>query len=114
MTARPRAARPSKADFVRLYVRAGLSLRATAEALGITKDTAARALSEYGLERRPRGTKRGRLSDIPVELLEANVQAEGLRGHARTMGVDPATLLEHIRRVRGIRRTRPGGGKVPK
>lgn len=114
MTARPRIQRPSRADLERLYVHARLSLRDTAAALGVTKDTARRALDEHGLERRPRGAKRSRLSDIPVALLEANVRAEGLRGHARTLGVDPATLLEHIRRERGAKRPRPRGGKGQK
>jgi len=112
MTARPRKPRPTKADLERLYCEAGYSLRDTAEALGITKDTARRALAEYGLERRPRAAKRSRLSDIPVELLEVNVRAEGLRGHARRLGVDPATLWEHIRRMRGIRRPRSRGKKT--
>lgn len=93
--------RPSRAALVRLYVRGRLSLRDTAEALGVTKDTAARALAEYGIPRRPRTTKRSRLADIPVALLRANVKAEGLRAHARALGVAPSTLLARVRRGRG-------------
>lgn len=110
---RPRLARPSRAMLEALYVKGRLSLRATAEALGASKDTIKRALAEYGIKRRPVTFKRGRLADIPLELLEANVKAEGLRGHARRLGVDPSTLLEHIRRARGEkpRRRRPTRGK---
>lgn len=95
---RPRVARPSKRDLVRLYVRGRLPLRDAAAALGTTKDTAARALDEYGIPRRPRTAKRSELADIPLALLRINIRAEGLRGHARTLGVAPSTLLEHVRR----------------
>lgn len=98
---RPRLARPTKADLKRLYVRGRFSIRDTAEALGVTKDTAARALAEYGIPRRSPGTRRGVLADIPLALLKANVKAEGLRGHARTLGVSAPTLLAHMRRARG-------------
>jgi hypothetical protein len=91
---------PSKGDLVRLYVRGRLSIRDTAAALGISKDMTARALAEYGIARRPRTTKRGQLADIPVELLEANIRIEGLRGHARTLGVSAPTLFEHVRRTK--------------
>ena len=93
--------RPAKADLMRLYVRGRLSLRDTAEALGISKNMAAAALAEYGISRRPRTTKRGQLSDIPLALLLANIKAEGLRAHARTLGVSPATLAYHVRRFKG-------------
>jgi hypothetical protein len=66
-------------------------------ALGLGKDTVAAALAEYGIARRPRTTKRGRLADIPLELLEANVRAEGMKAHARRLGVAPSTLRAHIK-----------------
>ena len=97
---RPRLERPSKAEIEALYVRARLSLRVTAEILGIGKDRAARTLAEYGIPRRPRTTRRGGLADIPLELLEANVKAEGLRAHARRLGVAPSTLRAHIKAAR--------------
>lgn len=93
--------RPSKAALVRLYVRGRLSLRDTAAAVGLSKDVTARALAEYGIARRPRTTKRGQLTDIPLALLRANIKAEGLRAHARRLGVSPATLSDHVRRVKG-------------
>jgi hypothetical protein len=98
---RPRLERPTRAALEALYVRGRLSLRDTAAALGIGKDTAAAALAEYGIARRPKTTKRGVLADIPLELLEANVQAGGLKAHARTLGVAPSTLRAHIRRAKG-------------
>lgn len=100
MTARPRIERPPEAAIKRLYIEAGLSLRDTAAALGLSRDTLARTMAEYGIKRRRRGHKRSRLADYPIELLEANIKAEGLRGHARTLGVNPATLLEYIRKHR--------------
>lgn len=100
---RPRQARPTKADLKRLYVRGRLSLRDTAMALGVTRDTAARAMAEYGIERRPRTAKRSKLADIPLALLRANVRIQGLRGHARVLGVSPAALHAHLWRARGVK-----------
>lgn len=97
---RPRLERPSRAALVALYVRGRLSLRDTAATLAIGKDTVAAALAEYGIARRPRTTKRGQLDDIPLELLEANIRAEGLKAHARTLGVPTSTLAYHVRRQR--------------
>ena len=93
--------RPAKAELVRLYVKGRLSLRDTAAALGISKNMAASALAEYGIPRRLRTAKRARLTDIPLSLLEANIRIEGLRGHARTLGISAPSLLEHIRRLKG-------------
>ena len=95
---RPRSARPSKRDLVRLYVCGRLSIRDVALALGLRRDVTARALAEYGIPRRPRTTRRGVLADIPAALLRANIEAEGLRGHARTLGVAASTLAEYVRR----------------
>jgi hypothetical protein len=121
MSARPRKPRPPEAELRRLYG-AGLSIRDIADvltlalrregaaqgltradlkALVVSKDAVVRGLAELGIERRPRGHKRSRLDDIPLELLEANVAAEGLRAHARRLGVAAPTLLEHIRTRRG-------------
>ena len=93
--------RPAKAELMRLYVKGRLSLRDTAAALGCSKDIARAVLREYGIPRRPRTMKRGVLTDIPLSLLEANIRIEGLRAHARTLGVNPATLLGHVRRLKG-------------
>jgi len=93
--------RPAKAELVRLYVRARLSLRDTAAVLGISKDIVRAALGEYDIPRRPKTTRRSQLTDIPLSLLEANIRIEGLRGHARTLRVSAPTLLEHVRRLRG-------------
>lgn len=95
---RPRGPWPTRAELKRLYVRGRLSLRETAAALGVTKDTAARALAESGIERRPHTFKRGRLADIPLALLKANIKREGLAAHARTLGVPTSTLADHMRR----------------
>lgn len=100
----PAIPRPSKRELERLYVRARLSVRDVAGAFGLSKDTAARALREHGIKARPRTRKRSRLADIPLSLLEANIKAEGLRGHARTLGVDPSTLLSHVRTRRAKHR----------
>jgi hypothetical protein len=95
--------RPKKAELMRLYVRARLSLRDTAAALGVSKDITRAALADYGIKRRARTTRRSILADIPLALLRKNIRSEGLRGHARTLGVSPATLLDHVRRVQGTR-----------
>ena len=95
--------RPAKAELVRLYVRARLSLRDTAAALGCSKDVTRAALAGYGIARRPRTTRRAILADIPLPLLRKNIRIEGLRAHARALGVSPATLLDHVRRVQGTR-----------
>jgi hypothetical protein len=123
---RPRLIRLPKDDLARLYA-AGLSIRAIAEALtddlrrigraeGLTpgqvkalrvsKDAVARGLVEYGIGRRPRTFKRSVLADIPLELLEANVRAEGMKAHARRLGVAPATLRAYIKGKGG------GAGRV--
>jgi hypothetical protein len=93
--------RPAKGELVRLYVRGRLSLRDTAAALGCSKDIARAALADYGIKARDRTTKRAILTDIPLSLLKANVKAEGLRAHARTLGVSASALLKHIRRMNG-------------
>jgi hypothetical protein len=92
--------RPAKDELVRLYVSGRLSLRETAAALKVSKDIARAALADYGIKRRARTTKRAILTDIPLSLLEANIKAEGLRAHARTLGVGAATLAAHVKRMR--------------
>jgi len=98
---RPRLARPTRAELKRLYVRGRLSLRETAAALGVSRDTTARILAEYGIPRRPKTARRSQLADIPLAVLKAKVKAEGLRGHARTLGVSAPTLFAYMRRARG-------------
>ena len=49
---RPAGLGPSKADLLRLYVTAGLSVRATGRALNITKDAVLRGLVKHGIRRR--------------------------------------------------------------
>jgi len=98
---RHKLVRPTKGELMRLYVRHRLSLRDVADALGMTRDTVSRALAEYGIPRRPGTIKKGKLADVPVDLLRTNVEAVGLRAHARELGVAPATLLRHLRRVQG-------------
>ena len=103
MTARPFKARPTRAALEKLYIEAGLSMSETADILNTSKDIVSAALREYGIPRRRVGVKRSTLADIPLHLLEKNIDIEGLRGHARRLGIDPATLAEHVqkRRQRG-------------
>jgi transposase len=61
---------PSKAEVVRTYVRRGLSLRQAAAELGCSKDTAARVLQAYGLERRPRVRPKLQKSDLAAIMNE--------------------------------------------
>jgi len=67
---RPAGPRPSKADLVRLYVKGGLSLRETADKLGMKKDRVRRALLAYGLERRPHVTPKLQRADLAAILTE--------------------------------------------
>ena len=101
--ARPFKPRPTRAELQRLYIEGRYSIRETAELLGVSKDIINQALREYGIPRRPRNARRSQLADIPLHLLQSNIEAEGMRAHARRLGIDPATLREHVqkRRERG-------------
>ncbi|MBN2241860.1 MAG: helix-turn-helix domain-containing protein [Acidobacteria bacterium] len=90
------AAKPARADLQKLYVREGKSIREVAALLGCTRDMVHRALREYGIEARP-VARRSRLQEIPLEKLEAEIAAQGLRGAARAFGVDHSTLAQHVR-----------------
>lgn len=95
---RPRGRWPKKADLVHVYVKDGLAIRKTAERLGYPKDTIARALKSYGIERRPAGGRPPRLSAIGLTavLAERGTQAKV----ASKFGVSVRTLRRFIRKVK--------------
>lgn len=89
-------AKPARADLQQLYVREGKSIRDVAAVLGFTRDMVYRTLREYGIEARP-VARRSRLQDIPLQELEAAIAGQGLRGAARSFGVDHSTLAQHVK-----------------
>jgi transposase-like protein len=94
---RPVGPRPARADLVRLYVKKGLSLRATAEALGVSKEAVGRGLVEYGIKPHRR-VRPSRLAVYGRADLRRRVKVDGLRATARALGVSGPTLLEFMRR----------------
>jgi len=94
---RPQGPRPARAELVRLYVNNGLSLRAAAEALGVSKEAVGRGLTEYQIKphRRVRPSK---LAVYGIGELRRYVKTDGLRVTARTLGVSAPTLLEYLSR----------------
>ena len=88
---RPPGPRQAKASLIRLYLDEGSSLRATAAALGITKDTARRALKAAGIERRS-CVKRSRLRAYSLDTIEKAIQADGLKSTAAALGVSLRAL----------------------
>jgi hypothetical protein len=87
---------PSKADLVKLYVQEKRSVRDVAAVLGITKDAVHRGLKAYGIAPRL-NVSRSKLRTIPLRDLEAGVEAKGLRGLARDLGIDHSTLRHHLK-----------------
>lgn len=101
MTPRPKRINIPTDMLKKLYCRDKLSVRDCAEAFSVSKDSIVRELKRLRIDRRPAGiTKRGKLADIPLELLEANVKALGGRGASRTLDIPFSTLREHIARRR--------------
>lgn len=96
--ARPRKERRyTEADIRRLYCDKRLTLRQVAEALGVQKDTLNKDMIEFGIPRRARTAKASTLDIIPLELIETGIKSNGLRGHARHLGVHASTLLRNVR-----------------
>ena len=89
--------RPSGAEIVELYQRRGLSLRAAAEVLGISKDAVWRGLSEQGIEARPH-VRPSRLAAYSLGELRRRVKRDGLRPTARALDVNWATLRDFLKR----------------
>lgn len=94
---RPRGPRPGRAALAGLYVDKGLSLRATAEALGVSKDAVGRALADYKIKPHRR-IRPSRLSVYRMAELRRRVKEDGLRATARALGVSGPTLLEYMRK----------------
>ena len=93
----PKGEKPSKEDLQKLYIQDSKSIREVASLLGCTKDMAARALKDYGIERRT-NAKRSSLQAYPIQKLENEVKAKGIRGLARELKVNPSTLSRFLRR----------------
>jgi len=91
---------PSKADLVKLYVEESRSVRDVAAVLGTTKDAVHRALKKYKIAARS-NVSRSKLRTIPLRDLEAAIRDKGIRGTARTLGVDKSTLRHHLKVRKG-------------
>lgn len=102
---RPPRPRPANASLIRLYVDEGLSLRATAAALGITKDMTRRALKAAGILRRS-SVKRSKLRAYSLETIEKAIQVDGMKSAAAALGVNLRTLQYYRAGLRG-------GGESP-
>lgn len=92
---RPRGPWPAREALARPYQAEGKSIRETAWILGVSKDTAARALEAYGMKRRA-NVKRSRLQAVPLAELRAKIQAEGFQAAARALGVNHSTLRRYM------------------
>lgn len=93
---RPFKERPARRELKKLYVKEGKSAREVARILGCSKDLIYRALQEYEIEVRAR-TRRSLLLQYPLADLKAAVKEKGLRGYARELGINPGTLLHHLK-----------------
>lgn len=93
---RPFLERPKKRDLKRLYVKEGKSAREISRILGCSKDLIYRALREYGIEVRT-SARQSILLKYHLADLKAAVKEKGIRGYARELGVNPSTLLHHLK-----------------
>lgn len=97
---RPQGPMPARADLARIYQAEGKSIRETARILGISKDTAARALKAYGMKRRA-NLKRSRLRAVPLAELRAKIEALGFPAAAAAFGVNTTTLRRYMAGTKG-------------
>lgn len=92
---RPRIERPSKAILEDLYISQGLSIRAIAAELGLSRDLIHSALREYGIKTRP--THRpSSLSQFPIERIRERVRMLGYKKAAQEYGVSLGALYHYI------------------
>lgn len=95
---RPAGPRPSKAELQRLYVKKGLSTRAVADSLDLSKDTVRRTLAEYKIKARPSASPPSRLAAYGLTVLRRHIKADGLRSTARALGLSAPGLLDYLKR----------------
>jgi predicted transcriptional regulator len=88
---------PKAGELIELYQRQGLSIRAAADVLGVSKDAVARALAALKIKRRPR-VKPSRLAVYGFRKLRQRVGADGLTATARALGVSAPALADYLRR----------------
>jgi hypothetical protein len=92
----PAGPAPTKYQLIELYVKQSGSVRHVAAALGCSKDMVYRALKECGINRRSK-TRISRLYQYDIQLLKAGIEEKGVRGFARSVGVDASTLRYHLK-----------------
>ena len=88
---RSRIDRPAKSLLQSMYIDQGLSIRAIAAELGLSRDFIHTALREYGIETRST-FKPSKLAKYPLELIKGKVRALGYQRAAHEFGVALSTL----------------------
>jgi len=91
-----KGSKPSKKEILDLYVKEAKSIREVAGKLGCTKDMVYRSLKEFRIEIRS-GHSRSKLRQYVFSDLEKGIEAKGLRGFAKELGVHENTVRHYIR-----------------
>jgi len=87
--------KPSKKELLKLYIKENKSIREVGQELNCTKDMVARALIEYGIERKE--MKRiSKLSEYSLEVLRKTVEEVGYMEAASRFGVGKTTLYSYL------------------
>jgi DNA invertase Pin-like site-specific DNA recombinase len=87
--------KPLKKEIIKLYVKESKSIREVAKELRCTKDMVARALIEYGIERKE--MKRiSKLSEYSLDILRKAVEEVGYLEAALRFGVGKTTLYSYL------------------
>ena len=87
---------PSKDLLTKLYQKEGQSIREIAGSLSCSKDVVHYWLKKYGIDIRP-NVRRSVLHRYHLADLKLGVKEKGLRGYAKELGINPSTLIHHLR-----------------
>jgi len=88
---------PAKEQLVKLYTKERRSVRDIAAILGCSKDMVFRSLKKYGIAARAGAKRRSFLLKYRLTDLKTAVRERGLRGYARELGINPSTLIHHLK-----------------